>query len=865
MAECCQVINGDGVFQEDSVAGFIDHSGIHDARTNYQIVAIMGPQSSGKSTLMNYVFGTTFVEMDAMTGRQQTTKGVWMAKSPKVSEICTIVLDLEGSDGRERGEDDTNFERQSALFALAVADVLLINVWCHDIGREQGSGKPLMKTIFQVNLKLFAPEPNRRRTVLLFVIRDKSKTPLEKLVEVLSEDVHKMWDTISKPPQYENSRIDDFFEVQYTALPHYEDKYEDFMVDTVVLRRRFTPEGDNTLVRAVERLPADALVLSTHNIWSIIKSQKDLNLPAHKVMVASIRCNEIKLDQLRAFSRDQAWQTLEQASHQQLISGFGRQLAALMDSCYEGYEAEAVYFDSHVRAEHQDSLHEKLQELVAPAVKAQLALLVAGLLQDFDKDFKCARVDRPAAFSASAEEAAAAALAGFDKRAADYCVPGTSGLGDQARHDLSSAIQEHIDKAKHALLKEALHSTEVTLSKLIAVPGVELLATFPANLWQQLHSVRQQAVSTASADLSSALTGAQLDEQEKQMLKQKLDAAADKKLADLLQEAALTRVSKMRDAFNTSFSLDEHGTPRTWRPKDNIPQLARQARADAARVLALLAVRRSADYTGGDAVEAAIMAMVRKDIDDGAANSGSRADADGSITSSSSGARAGFELSTATHWPGVAAKDVLVAPHEARLAWREFMSASALSVQQAQVTQQANLLANKRSAPVWALAAILFLGWNEFMVVVWNPLYLLLAGALFLFCWQMYSELDVDAELQRGPVMGLLNIWNKLGGVLQKVMAHNLEWLQHLGSSAVEMIADSMSQQQPAGLVEPSVAAAGNGISHVIPQKQVQQQNHSAAGLKQRAPRQQDSGVQMTQLSGTAVASSVDDVTDKLG
>jgi hypothetical protein len=93
------------------------------------------------------------------------------------------------------------------------------------------------------------------------------------------------------------------------------------------------------------------------------------------------------------------------------------------------------------------------------------------------------------------------------------------------------------------------------------------------------------------------------------------------------------------------------------------------------------AVCRSADYAGGDAVEAAIMAMVRKDVDDGAASSTSRADADGSFTSTS-GTKAGFELSTATHWPGVAAKDVLVAPHEARLAWREFMSASALSVQQ---------------------------------------------------------------------------------------------------------------------------------------------------------------------------------------
>lgn len=32
-------------------------------------------------------------------------------------------------------------------------------------------------------------------------------------------------------------------QVQYTALPHFEDKYEDFLADTVVLRRRFTPDG----------------------------------------------------------------------------------------------------------------------------------------------------------------------------------------------------------------------------------------------------------------------------------------------------------------------------------------------------------------------------------------------------------------------------------------------------------------------------------------------------------------------------------------------------------------------------------------------------------------------------------------------
>lgn len=53
--DCCQVIDFEGSFQEDSLNRFVQQNGVIDARTNYQVVAIMGPQSSGKSTLMNHV------------------------------------------------------------------------------------------------------------------------------------------------------------------------------------------------------------------------------------------------------------------------------------------------------------------------------------------------------------------------------------------------------------------------------------------------------------------------------------------------------------------------------------------------------------------------------------------------------------------------------------------------------------------------------------------------------------------------------------------------------------------------------------------------------------------------------------------
>jgi GTPase Era involved in 16S rRNA processing len=90
----------------------------------YDVVSVFGSQSTGKSTLLNRLFGTSFDVMDE-TKRQQTTKGIWMCPS---SYSSTLVMDVEGTDGRERGEDQ-DFERKSALFSLASTEVLIVNLW----------------------------------------------------------------------------------------------------------------------------------------------------------------------------------------------------------------------------------------------------------------------------------------------------------------------------------------------------------------------------------------------------------------------------------------------------------------------------------------------------------------------------------------------------------------------------------------------------------------------------------------------------------------------------------------------------------------------------------------------------------------
>ena len=95
--------------------------------------------------------------------RRQTTRGIWMSKNkrnltseksrePMAENI--LVMDVEGTDGRERGEDQ-DFERKAALFALATSEVLIVNMWEHQVGLYQGANMGLLKTVFEVNLQLF--------------------------------------------------------------------------------------------------------------------------------------------------------------------------------------------------------------------------------------------------------------------------------------------------------------------------------------------------------------------------------------------------------------------------------------------------------------------------------------------------------------------------------------------------------------------------------------------------------------------------------------------------------------------------------------------------------------------------------------
>ena len=98
-----------------------------------------------------------------------------------------------------------DFERKSALFSMATAEVLIVNLWEHQIGLYQGANMGLLKTVLEVNLGLFQASKaktanvHKDKALLLFVIRDHiGATPLANLAATLKQDIHRLWDGLLK-------------------------------------------------------------------------------------------------------------------------------------------------------------------------------------------------------------------------------------------------------------------------------------------------------------------------------------------------------------------------------------------------------------------------------------------------------------------------------------------------------------------------------------------------------------------------------------------------------------------------------------------------------------------------------------------
>ncbi|KAK6911892.1 Sey1/RHD3-like, three-helix bundle domain [Dillenia turbinata] len=680
---------------------------------SYAVVSIMGPQSSGKSTLLNHLFHTNFREMDAFRGRSQTTKGVWLARCVGI-EPCTLVMDLEGTDGRERGEDDTAFEKQSALFALAVSDIVLINMWCHDIGREQAANKPLLKTVFQVMMRLFSP----RKTTLMFVIRDKTRTPLEHLEPVLREDIQKIWDSVRKPHAHKDTPLSEFFNVEVVALSSYEEKEEQFKEQVASLRQRFfhsiAPGGLAGDRRAV--VPASGFAFSAQRIWKVIKENKDLDLPAHKVMVATVRCEEIANEKFEAFAADEEWRQIEDAVQSAPVLGFGKKLSSILGTCLNEYDMEATYFDEGVRTSKRRQLEAKLLQLIHPAYQSMLGHLRSEALEKFKEAFEKA-LNVGEGFSAAAHACTNSHMVLFDERTADAHIEQANWDASKVREKLRRDIDAHVASVRAAKLSEITTHYEEKLKKALLGPVEALLDEASDDTWPAIRKLLHRETESAVSGFSRALDGFEIDEETRNKMLNSLEDYARGVVEGKAREESGRVLIRMKDRFTTLFSHDSDSMPRVWTGKEDIRAITKTARSASLKLLSVMAAIRLDDES--DNIENTLALSL------------------------------------------VPPAKTLLSPVQCKSLWRQFKMETEYTVTQAISAQEANKRNNNWLPPPWAIVALVVLGFNEFMTLLRNPLYLGIIFVAFLLIKALWVQLDISGEFRNGALPGLLSLSTK--------------------------------------------------------------------------------------------------------
>ncbi|CAF3087071.1 unnamed protein product [Rotaria sp. Silwood2] len=93
-------------------------------KTRILVISIIGPQNSGKSTLLNYMFGTLF---EVREGR--CTRGIYgsFVKCNSIPGIDYILLiDTEGLLSIEKS--DKEYDRRLVLFSLAISHLMIVNM-----------------------------------------------------------------------------------------------------------------------------------------------------------------------------------------------------------------------------------------------------------------------------------------------------------------------------------------------------------------------------------------------------------------------------------------------------------------------------------------------------------------------------------------------------------------------------------------------------------------------------------------------------------------------------------------------------------------------------------------------------------------
>ncbi|ANZ74219.1 BA75_00294T0 [Komagataella pastoris] len=752
-----QVIDENKVFNShlaDYMKQFYSQNNSNDEKgLNYHIVSVFGSQSTGKSTLLNHLFHTKFDIMDE-SQRQQTTKGIWLAHANHIANSSEdgefanntkniFVMDVEGTDGRERGEDQ-DFERKAALFALSTSEILIINIWEHQVGLYQGANMGLLRTVFEVNLSLFAK--NKQRCLLLFVIRDHvGNTSLESLSDVLTLDLQNIWSQLSKPEGTEGFELDDFFDLKFVALAHKLLQPDKFVEDISVLGDKFISD-DQLFNEGYHRaIPIDGWSMYAEQVWEQIETNQDLDLPTQQILVARFRCDEISSQVYESFHEQFVKSNWEDLSFAEL----GNLLKELRQNTAQQYDVLAGRYTESVYLQRKKLLVQKVDLSILEVYNSVLQKLIKQSKDLYLKEIESALIKKEAGvvFSQVLDNAERESLKYFSENTALISFV-----------DIDDSEAKSYDPSPR--LGELEEELSILRTELVNKEQENIKTRIPKKFKSQFKFIVQDELSNIKPSSWEELLDQFRQVSDKQLAKYKSSDSYDfhlglskEKNKELLDQVLIKFWIKFKEILNNfvtetnvlrllvskfedEFRYDEEGLPVVWKNSSEIDVKFAKARNSALDMLPLFSLAHTAE------------GEILPDFD--IAHDETEADSD-------NGEDDGFrESHKFAHL--LSARDQDAIRHKFK------KQTDALYVE-----TKRSVINSKTEVPLYIYALLLVLGWNEFMIVLRNPLLitLLLIGLTGLYLGYKTNLLGPIIQVVQAMVQELQDqAKNKLRDVL---------------------------------------------------------------------------------------------------
>lgn len=583
---------------------------------NYHIISVFGSQSTGKSTLLNKLFNTNFDVMDE-TRRQQTTKGIWLAYSPSVNTTKTavsqknpqlneniFVMDVEGTDGRERGEDQ-DFERKAALFALSTSEVLIINIWETQIGLYQGANMGLLKTVFEVNLTLFGKsklnDSSNHKVLLLFVIRDHlGVTSKENLAATVTQDLVKMWDSLSKPSELTSLEFSDFFDISFHTLGHKVLQPEKFIDDVNLLGDRVVDHSNTDYIFKPEyhhNIPIDGWTMYAANCWDQIDNNKDLDLPTQQILVAKFKCDEIANNVYEEFLGKFEHHLAESKAVKDNSIDFkelGLLFVDLRNDSLENYDISASRYTSTVYESKRKLLNDKLVEKFKEIFEIYNNILVASNIKQFTTALSLGKKSLPGKnFQEGVDILKTKTLGAYTENLKDISLGGSI-LFDGHQQKINDKLDNLIKKQQYIELNNVINKANKKLfnglNKSIVFELNDLNETTWDNVLAKFNSLNQESLSKFADEEGGFDFGLGTSEEINKEVVERIKFKNWQKFYESIHKyiSKDTLVNLLQDRFDDKFRYDENGLPKLYQNATELDDSFGKAKTYALKVVDIL-------------------------------------------------------------------------------------------------------------------------------------------------------------------------------------------------------------------------------------------------------------------------------------